>query len=143
MKRWIEKLLNRKAEPAHLKTGRWGERQAVRLLKTKRYKLLGQRVRVGKHDEIDIVAEHHGTLVFVEVKTRKNEKFGRPFSAVNSEKRKHLSRAAVAYLKQKRIKPEYIRFDVVEVIGEPGSDGPEIRHIENAFPLDPAYRLWW
>ena len=30
----------------------------------------------------------------------------------------------------------------VEVIGEPG-DRPEIRHIENAFPLDPAYRLWW
>lgn len=143
MKRWIDNLLNRKTEATHLITGRWGERQAVRLLKTKHHKLIGQRVRVGRHDEIDIITELHGTLIFVEVKTRKNEKFGRPFSAVNREKRKHLSRAAVAYLKRKKIKPEFIRFDVVEVIGEPGSDGPEIRHIENAFPLDPAYRLWW
>jgi putative endonuclease len=143
MKQWIKNLLRHRAEPAHLKIGRWGERQAVRLLKKKHYRILGERVRVGKRDEIDIVAEQGETLIFVEVKTRKNETFGRPFTAVNSGKRKHLSRAAVAYLKRKMINPEYIRFDVVEVIGEPGSDGPEIRHIENAFPLDSAYRLWW
>jgi putative endonuclease len=143
MKQWIKNLLRHKAEPAHLKTGRWGERQAVRLLKRKRYKILGQRVRVGKRDEIDIIAEYHDTLIFIEVKTRKNEIYGRPFTAVNSEKRKHLSRAAVAYLKRKKIKPEFIRFDVVEIIGEPGGDEPERRHIENAFPLDSSYRLWW
>jgi len=39
--------------------------------------------------------------------------------------------------------PDYIRFDVIEVIGEPHIGKPEIRHIENAFPLDAAYRLWW
>lgn len=143
MKRWIEKWFKERSEPAHLKSGRWGERQAARFLKKKRYKILGQRVRVGKRDEIDIVAGQGNALVFVEVKTRKNENFGRPFSAVNKEKRKRLSRAAVAYLKKRRIQPEYIRFDVVEVIGEPGGDAPEIRHIENAFPLDSAYRLWW
>ncbi|MEN7974033.1 MAG: YraN family protein [Verrucomicrobiota bacterium] len=143
MKRWIEKLLKQKAEPTHLKSGRWGEKRAVRLLKKKRYKIIGERVRVGKRDEIDIVAEQGGVLVFVEVKTRKNENFGRPFSAVNKEKRKHLSRAAVTYLKRKKTEPEHIRFDVVEVVGEPGGDAPEIRHIENAFPLDSAYRLWW
>lgn len=143
MKRWIENLFRKSAEPAHLKAGRWGERLAVRFLKKKRFKIIGQRVRVGKRDELDIIAEHGGALVFVEVKTRKNENYGRPFSAVNKAKRKHLSRAAVAFLKRKKIEPEYIRFDVVEVIGEPGGDAPEIRHIENAFPLDSAYRLWW
>ncbi|MDF7824557.1 YraN family protein [Pontiellaceae bacterium B12227] len=116
---------------------------AVRLLKSKHWKIIGERVRAGKHDELDIIAEDSSALVFVEVKTRKNEDFGRPFSAVNKEKRKRLSRAAVAYLKKKNIKPDYIRFDVVEVIGEPGNSQPEIRHIENAFPLDSAYRLWW
>ncbi|MCF7864610.1 MAG: YraN family protein [Kiritimatiellales bacterium] len=143
MKRWIENLLKKSVEPVHLKAGRWGEQQAIRFLKKNGYKVLGQRVRVGKRDELDIVAEHDGVLVFVEVKTRKNENYGRPFSAVDKAKCKHLSRAAVAYLKQKKIKPEFIRFDVVEVIGEPGGGAPEIRHIENAFPLDSAYRLWW
>lgn len=143
MKRWIEKWCKKSTEPAHLKSGKWGEKMAIRLLKKKHYKIIGQRVRVGKRDEVDIIAEHGGALIFVEVKTRKNENYGRPFSAVNKAKRKCLSRAAVAYLKQNRIKPEFIRFDVVEVVGEPDGTKPEIRHIENAFPLDSAYRLWW
>ena len=143
MRRWIEQLLNRKAEPSHLKTGRWGERQAVRLLKSQGWKIIGERVRVGKHDELDIIAEHHGTLIFVEVKTRKNENYGRPFSAVNQAKRRHLSRAAVAYLKRQKPPPDYFRFDVVEVVGEPDMGPPQIRHIENAFQLASNYKLWW
>ncbi len=144
MKRWIEKLLNRKAEPAHLKSGKWGERQAVRLLKSKGWKIMGERVRVGKRDEIDIIADDNdGVLVFIEVKTRKNEDFGRPISAVNQKKRRNLCRAAIAYLKKNRIQPDYFRFDVVEVIGEPDMGPPKIRHIENAFQLASNYKLWW
>ena len=100
-------------------------------------------MRVGRRDELDLIAEYDRSLIFVEVKTRKNENYGRPFAAVNSAKRKHLSRAAIAYLKREKIEPEFIRFDVIEVIGEPGNKDPEIRHIENAFPLDSAYKLWW
>ena len=143
MKRWIEKWFGRGEEAAHLQLGRWGEQQAVRFLKARKFKIQGQRVRAGRHDEIDIIAGHDGVTVFVEVKTRKNERCGRPFSAVNKEKRKRLSRAAVTYLKRKKLKPDHIRFDVIEVIGEVGREPPEIRHIENAFPLDSTYRLWW
>ncbi|NNJ70832.1 MAG: YraN family protein, partial [Kiritimatiellales bacterium] len=126
-----------------LAAGRWGEQQAARFLRKKGWKILGKRVLVGKHDEIDIVAGHEQVIVFVEVKTRRNERFGRPFSAVNSQKRKRLSRAAISYLKKNRIQPDYIRFDAVEVVGEPHARTPEIRHIENAFQLDPSYKLWW
>ena len=141
--RWFEQWLKSRDEASHLQTGRWGEQQAVRHLKSRKFRINGQRVRVGKHDEIDIVAESEGILIFVEVKTRKNENFGRPFTAVGKDKRKRLSRAAIGYLKKQKLKPAYIRFDVMEVIGEPGGSNPEIRHIENAFQLDPAYKLWW
>ncbi|MDF7800612.1 YraN family protein [Pontiellaceae bacterium B1224] len=143
VRKWIEKLARKKSEPAHLKSGRWGERVAVRFLKSNHWKIVGERVRVGKHDELDIIGADKNALVFVEVKTRKNENYGRPFSAVNKEKRKRLSRAAVTYLKKKKLQPDYIRFDVIEVIGEPDGAAPEIRHIENAFQLDSAYKLWW
>lgn len=142
MKKWIKRWIKSR-EASHLQTGRWGERQAARFLKSLRYRIRGLRVQVGKHDELDIVAEHSGILVFIEVKTRRNETYGRPISAVNQAKRKRLSRAAVTYLKKNKLRPDHIRFDVVEVIGSPGGQPPEIRHIENAFPLDSAYRLWW
>ena len=127
-------------EAAHLKTGRRGEKQAERFLKKAGYKILGRRVRCGKHDEIDLIARHgKETMVFVEVKTRKNEKMGRPASAVNRDKRRKLSRAAVTFLQKRKLRPPYIRFDIIEVIDDP----PEIRHIENAFQLEGGYRIWW
>ena len=143
MKRWLQNWRKKRNEPAHLKSGRWGEHLALRLLKKKKYKLVGERIRVGRHDEIDLIFWDKTTLVFVEVKTRKNEHFGRPVSAVNAGKRKRLSRAAVSYLRKMPQHPDYIRFDVVEVIGEPQQKNPEIRHLENVFPLDSSYRLWW
>lgn len=142
MLQWIKQRL-KSGEAAHLKSGTWGERQAARLLRKNGYKICGKNIRVGRHDELDIVAQRCGVVVFVEVKTRRNEDFGRPISAVNKEKRKRLSRAAVHYLRDRKLRPAHIRFDVIEVIGEPNGAAPEIRHVENAFPLDSAYRLWW
>ena len=124
---------------AHLVTGVWGERQAAAALKKKGYRLLGRRVRMGRRDEIDLVARDGSILVFVEVKTRAEEAFGRPVSAVDRRKRRAVSRAAVRYLRALRSQPEAFRFDVVEVIGSPGGRDPVIRHIPNAFALDRRY----
>lgn len=131
-----------KEQPEHLKTGAWGEDQAERFLKQKGFTILGRRVRLDR-DELDLVARSGGVLVFVEVKTRKSEEFGRAISSVDRAKRASLSRAAVHYLLKLREKPDHFRFDVVEVIGEKDKGEPEIRHIENAFSLDKKYRLAW
>jgi putative endonuclease len=124
-----------------LSSGAWGEAQAERTLRQKGYAILGRRVRVGRRDELDLVARDGAVFVFVEVKTRKTEAFGRPGAAVDRAKRHYLSRAAVRYLKRLRHPPEAFRFDVVEIIGAPGTPAPLIRHIENAFPLDRCYRV--
>ena len=127
------------ADPEHLRSGKWGETEAVKFLKKKGFRILGRRVRVGRRDELDIVARHDDCLVFVEVKTRRSEAFGRPAASVDHRKRASLSRAAVRYLKRLRKKPEYYRFDVVEVIGHPDNGLEEIRHLESAFSLDRRY----
>lgn len=137
-------MFGKSTEAAHLKAGRWGEKQAEAFLKKAGYKILGRRVRVGRHDEIDLIARQgDDTMVFAEVKTRKNENYGRPASAVNREKRRKLSRAAVSFLQKRKLRPPYIRFDIIEVIGEPGGEAPEIRQIENAFQIEGGYRIWW
>lgn len=129
---WLEKTA------PHLLAGQRGEAQAEKFLKKAGFKIIARNVHVG-YDELDLIAQQGDTLIFVEVKTRKNENFGRPAAAVDRAKRKKLSRAAMHFLKKRKLRPPYIRFDVVEVIG----DKPEIRHIQNAFQLEGGYRIWW
>ena len=114
---------------------------AERALRAKGFRILGRRVRIGRRDEIDLVARDGEELVFVEVKTRRNEDFGRPLEAVDRSKRRVMSRAAVRYLQRLAEPRVCFRFDVVEVIGAVGAEPPRVRHIENAFALDRRYAL--
>ncbi len=139
--KWLV-LGRRRGEPEHLSVGRWGETVAERALRAKGYRTIERRVAVGR-DELDLVMRNKNTLVFVEVKTRADDDFGRPAEAVTREKRRKLSRAAVRYLMKRREKPEYIRFDIVEVIGSREDPAPRVEHIQNAFPLEGRYRLPW
>ncbi len=122
-----------------VRSGDWGERQAEAALRRAGYRLIGRNVRPDDRDELDLVMRDGDVLVFVEVKTRKNETFGAPAEAVDRRKRHALSRAAVRYLTRLR-RPVDFRFDVVEIIGSPG-DAPVVRHIRNAFRLDRCYQL--
>ncbi len=127
-------------EASHLRLGRWGERHAERFLRKRGVKLLGRRVRVGKHDEIDLLAREGTLLVVIEVKTRSTETYAAPREAVDAEKKYRLSRAALRYARALDPAPDGIRFDIVEVIGSPGAGRPEIRHLPSAFGLDRRFR---
>lgn len=125
-------------------TGAWGEKRAADYLRRKGYRILGRNVRFGSDRELDLVARSPDppTLVFVEVKTRRDESRGRPFCAVDGDKRRALVRAAAMYLRKLRRRPTRVRFDVVEVVGHPDSPAPPVlRHIENAFTLPGNDRL--
>lgn len=125
-------------------TGAWGEKLAAGHLRRAGYRILGRNVRFGPEREIDLVVRSPApaALVFVEVKTRAGEEMGRPFDAVDADKRRALVRSASLYLRKLRRKPALVRFDVVEVVGHPSAPGaPVIRHIENAFTLPNNERL--
>lgn len=122
-------------------SGLWGEEQAALFLKANGYKIRGRRVRVGRRDEFDIIAMDGSILVFVEVKTRKSEQYGRPLSAVSARKRHYMSRAAVRFLRSLGNPDVLFRFDVVEVVGSVDKPGPVVRLIKNAFQLDKCYRV--
>jgi putative endonuclease len=82
---------------------------------------------------MDIIAREKGNLVFVEVKTRATKDFGGPAAAVNERKQRQLSRVALMYLNQKRLKDIAARFDVVAV--DLSESKPRIEVIQNAFEL--------
>ena len=75
------------------------------------------------------------------MKTRGSEVFGRPVEAVNEQKRQHLRRAALDYLRRLGNPKLYLRFDVVEVVlEEDGKTAKEIRLVRNVFDLGERYR---
>lgn len=142
---FVKERLAHSAAPVKLSrsavVGTWGEDCAAAFLKAEGYAILGRNVRPNRRDEIDIIARTGEVLVFVEVKARKAEAFGRPAQAVDREKRHALNRAAAAYLRRVRFPNLYYRFDVVEVLGQPEAVEPVIRHIEDAFPFESRFRF--
>lgn len=112
----------------HIKTGIWGEELAAAYLRDKGYVIL-ERDWHSKHRDIDIVAQDGETIVFVEVKTRRNRDFGDPIQSVNYWKRYNLRRAIKHYLNYHKI--DTYRFDVITIVGTIGNSKPEIEHIQD------------
>jgi putative endonuclease len=112
--------------------GRWGEKRSEKFLKRKGLKTLTRNFSC-KTGEIDLVmVDGDRTIVFVEVKTRADESFSAPESAITSGKKTKMIRAARYFLATNEIEDRPLRFDVVTVIL--GHKGPvQIRHYENAF----------
>ena len=114
------------------KLGRWGEKRCEKHLKGKGYRTLSRNYRCTL-GEIDLVmATPEGTVVFIEVKTRRNEDFARACDAINLPKRTRMTRAAEYFRRVYRIKDRPLRFDVVTVVVGDGL-AAEITHYENAF----------
>src|SRR4051794_3473359 len=113
--------------------GARGEKLAARLLRKHGYKILYRNFRGRSGGEIDIVCRDRDTLVFVEVKTRQSEEFGRPIESIRSDQRQRISRGALAWLRLLDNPDILFRFDVVEVLMAEGE--PRIELIKNAFNL--------
>jgi putative endonuclease len=130
--------LGRKPLPAHLRAGQLGEKAAKKHLKKQGLKFLTANFRT-ERGEIDLVMRDQDCLVFVEVKTRSSEEWTRPAAAVDADKRRHLTHAALDYLRMLGNPKVRLRFDIVEVLL---SDGKvrEIRHLPNSFPMSQPYR---
>ncbi len=109
--------------------GQNGEQAAVLYLQQQGYTIRHLNWR-HHHIELDIVAETPQHLVIIEVKTRSDVVFNRPWQAVNYAKIRHIVRAAHAYVLQHQVNKE-VRFDIISVVST--SDGTNIEHLQDAF----------
>ena len=138
--RWSNRfsLLRNSRKSVHLRRGARGEKLACRFLRRNGYKILYRNFKGRSGGEIDIVCRDNDTLVFVEVKTRTREDFGRPVAAVDRQKQKRISRGGLAWLRMLDNPDILFRFDVVEVIVADNAK-PRLELIKNAFPLSKPY----
>ena len=110
-----------------------GEELAVQHLRSLGYRIVERnyRCRLG---EIDCVAVHGKTLVFLEVKARRTDEFGGPLEAVDARKRRRMTRLARHYAQVKRLTDVAQRFDVVAVWFDGGK--PRVELYTNAFEAE-------
>lgn len=95
--------------------GNAGERIAAEFLLRRHYRVLQTNYQT-RHGEIDIVAlDPAGQLVFVEVKTRSNNQYSLPESAIRFDKIKKMQKVAMDYLAREKVHEENYRFDSIGV----------------------------
>lgn len=108
-----------------------GETIAFNYLTNAGYVILERNYRC-RMGEIDIIARFGDVLAFIEVKTRRTDRFGRPAMAVDYRKQQKIVKTSRFYLQYKGLEGCHCRFDVLEVLGSIGGAW-SINHIKNAF----------
>lgn len=111
--------------------GRTGERMAGEALVRQGYSILDRNFRC-QYGEVDLVAEHEGELVFVEVKTRRGMAYGRPEEAVTLRKQRKILEVASYYLDAHDCSQRSWRIDVVAVQFDQTGRFEEIRIYQHA-----------
>lgn len=97
------------------KIGNAGEKIATRILVKKGYKIIEKNF-LCRQGEIDIIAKKGNEYIFVEVKTRRNTRYGKGIDAVTIEKQKHIWNSAKYFLYIHNLFNSNIRFDVIEIL---------------------------
>ena len=115
--------------PPKKQFGNWAEQQAVYFLTEKDYTILARNYRF-KRAEIDLIARHRNTIVFVEVKARTGTGYGYPEESVSPNQQRLILDAAEHYLEQESLDVE-IRFDIISII----KNGNQVNtyQVEDAF----------
>jgi Holliday junction resolvase-like predicted endonuclease len=129
--------------PAHLRTGEWGNRWRNDSWPASGSRSSGAASASARGRNSTSWAWHGRVLVFVEVKTRASEEFGRGWTSVNRAKQRQLSRAAWSYLRALKGETRIFSLRCRRSRRPTRRPSTQVRHLENAFQLSPEIRLPW
>ncbi len=110
-----------------------GELIAKKYLEDKNYKFIKNNYRY-ERAEVDLIFEDEKkkTLIFAEVKTRRNKNFGNPEESINITKQDHIKKAAMGFVSENENYSDHdMRIDVISILLVEGK--AKIEHFENAF----------
>ena len=110
-------------------TGSVGEEVACDYVKKLGYEIIEKNYR-NKMGEIDIIAKDKNEIVFIEVKTRCQKKYGSPSEAVDRRKKRHIYHVAEFYLIINKLENAFCRIDVIEVYFK--DEKIFVNHIKNS-----------
>ena len=117
----------------NIRLGNVGDQIATDYLRKKGYRIVETNYRAKQYGEVDIIARHPttNTLVFVEVKTRVGDEFGRPEEAVTKGKMAELKKMVAYYYNENPNTKLSPQIDVVGIILFPDETISSFEHFEN------------
>jgi putative endonuclease len=95
------------------------------------WEIAAHRFRIGRND-LDLVARRADLVAFIEVKTRRSDRFGPGRMTIGWKKRLTLERLAEVWRLRYGAPGDIYRFDVLEVIPEAGEPS-RIEHLPDAW----------
>ena len=120
--------------------GQLAENLAEQLLRKKGYHIVEKNLRLAR-GELDLIAEDHGTLVFIEVKARRGDQFGGAPYAISTRKKQQIIKLALSYLSKYKLTTKPCRFDAILVV-DTQEHPPQVTHIEHAFEVPSSDWQW-
>lgn len=121
---WFKQLWHNSREK-----GLYYEQQAEQYLKQYGLTAIGRNY-LCQYGELDLIMREGQTLVFVEVKFRKNKLRGGANYALSKQKQQRLRRTISHYLAEKKLSNQAMRIDYIAITGELNS---EINWFKNVY----------
>ncbi len=109
--------------------GKENEELAQKFLENKGYHILDKNFST-RYGEIDIIAKKENILIFIEVRSKSYNHFGKPFETIDKNKIKKILKTAQTYISKENLDNFDIRFDVISI------ENGKLTHIKSAFDLD-------
>ena len=123
-------------KPSHLEFGERGETEACFHLQQLGYRIVATNFRAANdRGEIDLIGWDGDVLCFVEVKTRTDDSFAPPSTAVTRDKQAHILSVAKRYLRHLSARPT-CRFDILSVVPSASSGALRFNLLKGAFSWD-------
>lgn len=115
-------------------SGDAAEQAAEKALKKRGCRLIARNYS-SREGEIDLIMREGETLVFVEVRAKRSDKFGSPAESVTPSKQRRITRTAQHYLANegKKYCNSPLRFDVVSIRLDEAGKPAQVEHIPDAF----------
>jgi len=122
------------------KLAKFGEDIATKYLKHNDYKIL-ERNYHSVYGEIDIICQKAAQLIFVEVKTRRSNKYGSPLEAITESKKQKIIKASYEYIADRDLELP-MRYDVITIKYIPSDDNYAFKHMKNVFFAESYSNNW-
>ena len=138
-KTFLKKILTKKTKTLRAAYGVLGEKIAFEWLKKNCFNVILKNYHT-RFGEIDLIAIKEQFIHFIEVKFRKQKRFGEPRDAVDFFKQKKIARSAVQFLNSHQIN-KIVKFSVIEVF-QLNEEKFKINFIDDAFLIENSMDLF-